>query len=104
MNDNLVSVVCIGKFYETIVCVTVAKSNENALFGAQAMTKANYEITPRDPAIGGGWKLRVLDSEGIEVAGGVFPLSAYPNAENSTDEAHADALAEAREIMQGNFA
>jgi hypothetical protein len=32
----------------------------------------SYEITPRPVALGGGWRLRLLE-DGQEVGGGVFP-------------------------------
>jgi hypothetical protein len=34
-----------------------------------------YEILPRAAAVGGGWRLRLLDS-GEEVGGGIFPAIA----------------------------
>lgn len=33
-----------------------------------------YDLTPRPAALGGGWKLRLLQ-DGQEVGGGVFPLA-----------------------------
>lgn len=39
-----------------------------------------YEIVPRPPDLGGGWKLRLLQDD-EEVGGGVFPV------DNSDDEA-----------------
>lgn len=33
----------------------------------------SYDITPHAPALGGGWKLRLLE-DGEEVGGGVFPI------------------------------
>jgi hypothetical protein len=51
-----------------------------------------YEIEPRAPALGGGWKLRLLQREPdgmeIEMGGGVFP----PEDGISEDDAYADAL------------
>lgn len=35
--------------------------------------KYSYEITPRPIALGGGWRLRLLEN-GEEMAGGVFPI------------------------------
>lgn len=37
--------------------------------------KYSYEIKPRPPELGGGWKLALFDS-GEEVGGGVFPVEA----------------------------
>jgi hypothetical protein len=37
------------------------------------MTNKSYQITPRDPALGGGWNL-ALSEDGQPVGGGVFPL------------------------------
>jgi hypothetical protein len=34
--------------------------------------KFSYEITPRPVELGGGWRLRLLESD-TEVGGGVFP-------------------------------
>lgn len=36
----------------------------------------SYQIDPRPAELGGGWRLRLLE-DGVEVGGGVFPLSAY---------------------------
>jgi hypothetical protein len=36
--------------------------------------KYTYEVTPRPPALGGGWRLQLLE-DGEEVGGGVFPLA-----------------------------
>jgi hypothetical protein len=33
----------------------------------------SYQITPRDPVLGGGWNLALFD-QGETVGGGVFPL------------------------------
>lgn len=33
----------------------------------------SYEINPRPPELGGGWRLRFLE-DGVEVGGGVFPI------------------------------
>jgi hypothetical protein len=52
---------------------------------------ARYEIAPRGPEVGGGWRLR-LTEDGEEVGGGVFPAS--ETAESKTD-AYADAMDEA---------
>ena len=51
-----------------------------------------YEIEPRRPELGGGWRLRVIE-DGEEVGGGVFPAS---ETEESKTEAYADAMDEAK--------
>lgn len=69
-------------------------------YAAQAQAEQEpyrYEITPRPADLGGGWRLRLLES-GEEVGGGVFPLSEYATAENAEEAAsyaYEDALAEA---------
>jgi hypothetical protein len=49
-----------------------------------------YEIEPRSPELGGGWRLRLIE-EDDEVGGDVFPS---PANECSIREAYDDALAE----------
>lgn len=34
----------------------------------------SYEITPRDPALGGGWNLALFD-QGERAGGGVYPVA-----------------------------
>ena len=69
-------------------------------YAAQAQAEQEpfrYEIMPRPAALGGGWRLRLLE-RGEEVGGGVFPLSEYATAENAEEAAnyaYEDALAEA---------
>lgn len=46
-----------------------------------------YEIDPRPAALGGGWRLRLLEDE-TEVGGGVFPLEQTV----TSDDAYADAF------------
>ena len=61
------------------------------------MIEYSYKIDPRPADLGGGWRLRLLES-GEEVGGGVFPLSEYATAENveeAASYAYEDALAEA---------
>jgi len=61
------------------------------------MIEYSYQIDPRPADLGGGWRLRLLES-GEEVGGGVFPLSQYAtaaNAEEAANYAYEDALAEA---------
>jgi len=65
------------------------------------MTTYGYEIKPRPADLGGGWRLRLLE-DGAEAGGGVFPLAAYPDAENAEQAekmAYEDALAEASAWM-----
>jgi hypothetical protein len=67
-------------------------------------TDYRYEITARDSALGGGWRLRLLE-DGEEVGGGVFPLAEYlADADGdlmmALDLAHADAEAVARDWME----
>ncbi|MEX3583235.1 MAG: hypothetical protein VB137_12735 [Burkholderia sp.] len=46
----------------------------------------SYQIDPRHADLGGGWRLRLLES-GEEVGGGVLPLSEYATAENAEEAA-----------------
>ncbi len=50
-----------------------------------------YEIEPRRPDLGGGWRLRMIEN-GREVGGAVFPS---PADEEANKEAYVDALGEA---------
>ncbi len=56
-----------------------------------AQPGARYEIAPRGPELGGGWRLRLIE-DGEEVGGGVFPAS---ETEESKTEAYAEAMDEA---------
>ena len=61
------------------------------------MIDYSYQIDPRPADLGGGWRLRLLESD-EEVGGGVFPLAEYTTAENAEEAAnyaYEDALAEA---------
>lgn len=58
------------------------------------MANYSYEIDPRAPELGGGWRLRLLE-DGEEVGGGVFPLEgddsagvAWWNASTEAERAH----------------
>lgn len=42
----------------------------------------SFEIIPRLPEVGGGWRLRLLQDD-VEVGGGIFPPSEH--AENEAD-------------------
>jgi hypothetical protein len=52
---------------------------------------ARFEIDPRAPELGGGWRPRLFE-DGEEVGGGVFPAS---ETEESKTDAYADAIEEA---------
>jgi hypothetical protein len=53
----------------------------------------SYQIDPRPAALGGGWKLQLLE-DGNEVGGGVFPPTLNPE-QPAFDQAYQDALDEA---------
>lgn len=53
-----------------------------------------YEVQPRPEAVGGGWRLRLLE-DGEEVGGGVFEPG---------DEAYSDALAEGEDWLASRVA
>jgi hypothetical protein len=55
-----------------------------------AQPRARYEIAPRGPELGGGWRLRLIEI-GEEVGGGVFPAL---EIEESKTEAYAEAMDE----------
>lgn len=52
----------------------------------------SYEVAPRPAALGGGWKLTLIE-DGEEMGGGVFPPVPNPE-EPEFDEAYQDALDE----------
>lgn len=52
----------------------------------------SYQIDPRPEALGGGWRLHLLE-DGEEVGGGVFPPVPTPD-EPEFDRAYQDALDE----------
>lgn len=55
----------------------------------------SYEINPRPVELGGGWRLRLLES-GVEVGGGVFPpVANIENAKRALQAAFEDAEATA---------
>jgi len=58
------------------------------------MSQHRFEIEPRAPELGGGWRLRLLaeapDGSETEMGGGVFPPE--PEQGISADDAYADAL------------
>lgn len=60
------------------------------------MIKYSYEIHPRPPELGGGWKLCLLE-DGEEVGCGVFPISFYDDScsiEDALKFAYSDAMDE----------
>lgn len=67
-------------------------------------TDYRYEIEARDSALGGGWRLRLMEDD-EEVGGGVFPLAEYlADADGdlvlALDLAHADASGVARDWLE----
>ena len=58
------------------------------------MTDYEYKVTPRPPALGGGWRLQLLEN-GEEVGGGVFPGAAG----NDKDDAYLEAMDEGEEWL-----
>jgi plasmid rolling circle replication initiator protein Rep len=57
--------------------------------------KRSYEISPRAPELGGGWRLRLIE-DGEEVGGGVFPpVADIEDAEQAFVSAFENAKAEA---------
>ncbi len=69
------------------------------------MTDYEYKVTPRPQALGGGWRLQLLEN-GEEVGGGVFPGAVGYNANASTvvgqlleDDAYLEAMDEGEEWL-----
>lgn len=60
----------------------------------------SYQIDPRQEALGGGWKLQLLE-DGEEVGGGVFPPVLTPN-ETEYEKAYQDALDEGEEWVSNH--
>jgi len=54
----------------------------------------SYMISPRDQAVGGGWRLQLLEA-GIEVGGGAFPVT----EDVSEDQAYFDASGEGEDWL-----
>ncbi len=51
-----------------------------------------YFVAPRPVALGGGWRLRLVE-DGQEVGGGVFPpVDGIEDAKEATEAAYSDAL------------
>lgn len=55
------------------------------------MADARFEIEPRPGHLGGGYRLRLIDDDGEEAGGGVFPPA------DDSKEADLDAYAEAHD-------
>lgn len=54
--------------------------------------KYSYEVNPRPPELGGGWRLRLLE-DGEEMGGGVFPpVDDIEDAKEADHAAYLDAL------------
>jgi hypothetical protein len=61
-----------------------------------------YSITSRPDALGGGWRLRLLD-DGEEVGGGVFPpVEGIDDAEEALQAAHEAAMDNALDWMNSH--
>lgn len=60
----------------------------------------HYRIEPRPPALGGGWRLALVE-DGEEVGGGVFPLAEYVGEPSPERAAHDDAQAEGEAWVAG---
>jgi len=59
--------------------------------------KRRYEIEPRPPALGEGWRLYLYEEnpetgEVVDMGGGVFPVAAYGSGEKAFKEVYADAM------------
>ena len=67
------------------------------------MSSTRFEIEPRAPELGGGWRLRLLqrehDGSEIEMGGGVFPPE--PEQDINADDAYADALQTGEDWVAG---
>lgn len=74
------------------------------------MSEYSYQIDPRTVDLGGGYRLRLI--EGCEeMGGGVFPLAAYADEHDDTEQqdiaAYADAYSEgeawlsSRQLQEG---
>jgi hypothetical protein len=61
-----------------------------------------YSITSRPDALGGGWRLRLLN-DGEEMGGGVFPpVEGIDDAEEALQAAHDDAMDNALDWMNSH--
>lgn len=52
---------------------------------------SRFEVEPRAESLGGGWRLRLIDDDGEEAGGGVFPAG---------DDGYADAYEEGSDWLQ----
>lgn len=77
-------------------------SGQKAALLARMRRGYAYSITPRPDALGGGWRLRLLD-DGEEVGGGVFPpVEGIDNAEEALQAAHDAAMDNALDWMNSH--
>lgn len=67
---------------------------DGPMSGPEAPSPFTFKIVPRPEALGGGWRLHLLE-DGEEVGGGVFPAS----TQEESKEAYADATATAQEWL-----
>lgn len=58
-----------------------------------------YTIDPRPAALGGGWRLRLLEN-GEEIGGGVFPPLDIDDARLALDMAYSEALEVATDWLE----
>lgn len=67
--------------------------------GPAVSAARRFEISPRAPEFGGGWRLQLFEGD-TEVGGGVFPpVTDYLDESMATEAAHEDALTEAYDWM-----
>lgn len=59
------------------------------------MTEYEYKLTPRPQAVGGGWRLQLLE-DGEEVGGGMFPGAVGLQLE---DDAYLEAMDQGEEWL-----
>jgi hypothetical protein len=74
-------------------------SGQKAALLARMRKGYAYSITSRPDALGGGWRLRLLD-DGEEVGGGVFPpVEGLDDSQEALQAAHDNAMDEALDWM-----
>lgn len=77
-------------------------SGQKAALLARMRRGYTYSITSRPDALGGGWRLRLLD-DGEEVGGGVFPpVEGLDDTEEALQAAHNDATDTALDWMNSH--
>jgi hypothetical protein len=64
------------------------------------MNGTRFTIEPRPMEFGGGYNAKIFDADDVEIAGGVFPLAEYADAEDPDKEACADAYNWASDELQ----